>query len=87
MWGDSNAALATVAGQLVPMVTTDPLLQRLMVAIVVNPDTVAGVNSPGAIALQSYLISAPVQAKVYSFREPGFTTPTFWPAGVSDVIT
>lgn len=87
IWGNSVAALSTVAGKLVPLVVADPLLQRLMVAIVVDPAKVRGVNATGAHDFQSYLISPSTQAKIVNFREASFSTPTFWPAGVSDVVT
>lgn len=61
------------------MVWEDPLLQRPMATIVVNPDRVAGVNHRGARALQQFLLSAPIQAKVKSFRMPGTDRQFWWP--------
>lgn len=83
IWGDENASLKVVAGKLVPLVTTDPLFQRTMVSIVINPRRVAGVNSDGAHAFQAYLTDAATQAQILAFREPGFTVPTFWPVAAS----
>jgi ABC-type tungstate transport system permease subunit len=80
VWGDENASLIPLAAQLTPLVLTDPVLQRGLVSIVVNPQKVDGVNFHGAHLLQSYLTNATTQAAVLNFREPGFTTPTFWPA-------
>lgn len=67
--------------QLMPLVTADPMLQRIMVSIVVNPDKVRGVNSAGALALQNYLLSPPTQARIRSTRHPQLGIPIFSPAG------
>jgi ABC-type tungstate transport system permease subunit len=83
VWGDEYASLRPLSGHLVPLVTTDPVLQRAMVTIVVNPTKVSGVNSVGAHALQAYLTEASTQAKILAFREDGFATPTYWPAAPS----
>jgi ABC-type tungstate transport system permease subunit len=64
-----------------PMVVADPLLQRIMVAIVVNPQKVHGVNEKGASALQRYLLVPAVQAKIRAFRVSGYTQQLWWPAG------
>lgn len=64
-----------------PLVVADPLLQRMMVSVVVNPETVAGVNLEGAQTLQHYLISPRTQARVLAFRYPGLAIPAWWPAG------
>jgi ABC-type tungstate transport system permease subunit len=61
------------------LVWNDPLLQRPMATIVVDPDRVAGVNQSGARALQQFLLSAPIQAKVKSFRMPGTDQQFWWP--------
>lgn len=66
---------------LVPLVTADPLFQRVMVAVVVNPERIAGVSSEGATALQSYLITPATQAKIKAFRYPGVDFQAWWPAG------
>jgi ABC-type tungstate transport system permease subunit len=83
IWGDETASLHAVLGRLVPLVVTDPLLQRAMVSIVVDPRQVVGVNAPGAHALQAYLTEPDVQAQILAFREPGFRSPTFWPIAAS----
>lgn len=66
---------------LVPLVTADPLFQRVMVAVVVNPERVVGVNAEGASALQSYLITPATQAKIKAFRYRGVDFQAWWPAG------
>jgi tungstate transport system substrate-binding protein len=64
-----------------PMVVADPLLQRIMVAIVVNPQKVHGVNEKGAAALQRYLLQPATQAKIRAFRASGYNQQLWWPAG------
>jgi tungstate transport system substrate-binding protein len=59
----------------------DPLLQRVMVSVVVNPDRIAGVNVEGARALERYLIGQGIQARIRAFRYPGFPRQMWWPAG------
>ena len=68
------------------LVLDDPLFQRMMVSIVVNPDKVPGVNAAGALALQKYLGSAAGQAKIRAFRYPGVDHPLFWPAPTSVLL-
>jgi tungstate transport system substrate-binding protein len=80
IWGDETSSLKAVASQLTPLVLTDPVLQRGLVSIVVNPEKVSGVNFHGAHQLQSYLTDPVTQAAVLNFREAGFESPTFWPA-------
>jgi len=60
----------------------DPVLQRIMVSVVVNPDTVEGVNAEGAQALQQYLLAPATQARIRTFRYEGFDAQFWWPAGV-----
>ncbi len=67
--------------QLAPLVTADPILQRIMVSIVVNPDKVRGVNTGAARALQDYLLSPAAQAQIRAFRHPQLGIPIFFPAG------
>jgi tungstate transport system substrate-binding protein len=62
------------------MVSQDPALQRVMAAIVVNPEKVPGVNAEGAEALQKYLMTASAQAKIAAFRSPGSDLQFWWPA-------
>lgn len=62
-------------------VTDDPLLQRMMVTVVVNPDRIQGVNVTGARALERFLIAPETQARIRAFRIAGFDGPVWWPAG------
>jgi len=64
-----------------PLVVADPLLQRIMVAIVVNPETVKGVNAAAAKTFQAFLLSPAVQARIAAFRYPDFDQQVWWPAG------
>ena len=64
-----------------PLVLEDPTLQRMMVAIVVNPATVKGVNAAGAKAFQAFLLSPAIQARIAAFRYPDFAQQVWWPAG------
>jgi len=63
------------------MVWNTPLFHRVMATVVVNPETIPGVNVEGAKALEAYLLSPSVQAAVASFREEGLDRQTWWPAG------
>ena len=63
------------------LVAGDPSLQRVMAAIVVNPDKVPGVNADGAGKLLEYLLSPRVQARIAAFRVPGSDLQLWWPAG------
>ena len=69
------------ATDLEPLVIDDPTLQRIMVAIVVNPAAVKGVNSPAATAFQSFLLSPAIQARIAAFRYADFDHQVWWPAG------
>jgi len=60
----------------------DPVLQRIIVSVVVNPDVVEGVNAEGAQALQQYLLAPATQARIRTFRYEGFDTQFWWPAVV-----
>ena len=64
-----------------PLVVADPMLQRMMVAIVVNPATIKGVNAAGAKAFQDFLLSPAIQARIAAFRYPDFDQQVWWPAG------
>jgi tungstate transport system substrate-binding protein len=66
---------------LTPLVVGDPILQRIMVSIVVNPKKVAGVNADGAQAFQEFLIAPATQARIRAFRYPDFDQQAWWPAG------
>lgn len=69
------------ASELEILVAGDPLLQRIMSAIVVKSEKVPGVNVDGASALLDYLLSPRVQAKIAAFRTPGSDLQLWWPAG------
>ncbi len=83
LWGVTP--FLTLAGQkplqLTPLVTADPILQRIMVSIVVNPNKVRGANVSAARSLQDYLLSPAAQAQVRAFRHPQLGIPIFFPAG------
>lgn len=63
------------------MVGADPLLQRVMASVLVNPEKVQGVNAEGAKAFQTYLLMPKTQAKIAAFRTPGSDQQLWWPAG------
>ncbi len=67
--------------ELQPLVLNDPLLQRIMVTVAVNPDMVAGVNVEGVTAFQQYLLAPATQARIRAFRLPGIDQQIWWPAG------
>jgi tungstate transport system substrate-binding protein len=64
-----------------PLVVQDPIFQRIMVAVVVNPKKVRGVNAEGATAFQEFLIAPPTQSRIRAFRYPDFDQQAWWPAG------
>jgi tungstate transport system substrate-binding protein len=64
-----------------PLVTADPVFQRIMVAIVVNPQRVGGVNHTGADAFQTFLLAPSTQARISAFRYPDLDQQVWWPAG------
>lgn len=64
-----------------PLVVSDPILQRIMVAIVVNPGKVPSTNTAGARAFQDFLIEPATQARIRAFRYPDFKGQAWWPAG------
>lgn len=63
------------------LLSHDSLLQRIMCSIVVNSNTISGVNSHGAQLLQAYLIHPETQAKIMAFRTAGSDEQLWWPAG------
>ena len=63
------------------LVSADPVLQRIMASVIVNPDKVKGVNVEGAEALQEFLLSPQTQARIASYRTPGNKNQLWWPAG------
>jgi tungstate transport system substrate-binding protein len=66
---------------LAPLVVGDPILQRIMVSIVVNPKKISGVNAEGAKAFQEFLLAPATQARIRAFRYPDFDQQAWWPAG------
>jgi tungstate transport system substrate-binding protein len=64
-----------------PLVIQDPIFQRIMVSIVVNPKKVANTNSQGAKEFQDFLIAPETQARIRAFRYPDFKSQAWWPAG------
>jgi tungstate transport system substrate-binding protein len=66
---------------LVPLVTQDSILQRIMVSIVVNPKKISGVNADGAKAFQEFLLAPATQARIRAFRYPDFDQQAWWPSG------
>jgi tungstate transport system substrate-binding protein len=64
-----------------PLVIDDPGLQRMMVAIVVNPKTIKGVNAEAAQQFQSFLLTPATQVRIAAFRYPDFDRQVWWPAG------
>lgn len=64
-----------------PLVVADPIFQRIMVAIVVDPKKVNGVNDAGAEAFQAFLLAPATQAKIAAFRYPDLNQQVWWPAG------
>ena len=67
--------------ELQPLVLNDPLLQRIMVTVAVDPNKVPGVNSTGAEVFQQYLLDPVTQARIRAFRLPGIDEQIWWPAG------
>lgn len=63
------------------LVLNDPLLQRVMVAIVVNPERVPNVSTEAATMLQRFLLEPSTQARMRQFRHHGLGAQTWWPAG------
>ena len=64
-----------------PLVTGDSIFQRIMVAIVVNPQQVSGVNDVGADAFQTFLLAPSTQARISAFRYQDLEQQVWWPAG------
>jgi tungstate transport system substrate-binding protein len=67
--------------ELQPLVLNDPLLQRIMVTVAVDPDKVTGINVEGVAAFQQYLLDPATQARIRAFRLPGIDEQIWWPAG------
>ena len=66
-------------------VFSDPLLQRVMMTVIVNPEKISGINVSGALALQRYLASPAAQGRIRAFRSPGVSQQLFWPAGYDNI--
>lgn len=64
-----------------PLVTAESIFQRIMVAVVVNPERVPGANAAGAEAFQRFLLQPSTQAVIRAFRYPGLDVQVWWPAG------
>jgi len=62
------------------LVSDDPIFQRIMVAIRVNPDKISATNAAGARAFEHYLLSPPAQAQIRAFRYAGRQQQFWWPA-------
>jgi tungstate transport system substrate-binding protein len=61
----------------------DPILQRVMCSVVVNPGKVPSANADSATAFEKYLLSPRAQARVAAFRNPGATNlQLWWPAAL-----
>lgn len=63
------------------LISGDPLLQRIMAIVLVNPKKISGVNFKGAARLRDYLLSPRTQAKIAAFRSPGSDRQLWWPGG------
>lgn len=66
--------------------TTDPLLQRMMAAVVVqqaklSPDTPNTAAQSAAEKFQAYLVSTRAQARIAKFRSPDIAYQLWWPRG------
>jgi tungstate transport system substrate-binding protein len=83
MWG-LHPFLMSQQQQPLPLqavVFQDSLLQRVMSATVVRPGPYRRVHVKGAFALERYLVDPATQARIHTFRLPGFNHPIIWPAG------
>lgn len=63
------------------LVSADPVLQRIMASVIVNPEKIRGVNVKGAEALQEFLLAPQTQAKIAAYVTPGSKRQLWWPAG------
>ena len=69
------------------LVVGDPMFQRVMVSIVVNPARIGGIDEEGALAFERFLLDPSTQARIRSFRHHGLTGQTWWPAGRNNAGT
>jgi tungstate transport system substrate-binding protein len=67
------------------LVLDDPMLQRMMMTVIPNPEKIPDVNVAGAFALQKYLTSSQTQARIRAFRYPGLNNEIFWPAARDNI--
>jgi tungstate transport system substrate-binding protein len=83
LWGATPFLVAQEANPLPlqPVLYTDELFHRIMMATVVDPVAFPDANIAGAQAFQDYLLTPATQALIYSHRYPGIDQPLFWPAG------
>jgi tungstate transport system substrate-binding protein len=63
------------------LVSKDPLLQRLMAAVLVNATAQHSVNREGAKALLDFLLKPTTQARIADYRMTGVEQQLWWPAG------
>ena len=63
------------------LVSADPILQRIMASVIVNPNKIKGVNAKGAKALQEFLLAPETQAKIAAYHTPGSNRQLWWSAG------
>ncbi len=63
------------------LVSDDPLFQRIMACVVVNPKKIKKTNVQGALALERYLVSPRAQSKIAAFRSQDSPLQLWWPAG------
>ena len=61
--------------------SSDALFDRGMVAVKVNPCAFAGINAPGAVALERYLVRQETQARIRDFRGLGYSGQMWVPTG------
>ena len=67
--------------RLEPLVTDDPILQRIMVTVVVSPSKVSGVDVRAANAFQRFLLSPATQSRIRAFHNKTLGRPIFFAAG------
>jgi tungstate transport system substrate-binding protein len=66
---------------LVPLVVGDPLFERVMVSIVVDPKKVPAADARAAKAFEDFLLRPATQARIRAFRYPDFDQQAWWPSG------
>lgn len=62
------------------LVTGDPLFQRIMAAVAVEPAKIPGANKAAAEKFVRYLLSVRAQARIAKFRTPDSDAQLWWPA-------